>query len=230
MVRKIEFIRNVYRAVLPGPVRDSRLITKLKQQLPHDWLYNSSYYSTTVEDPAIQSAPRIADSIMETFNPKTVVDVGCGTGALLEVLGGRGCEVFGLEYSEVGLQYCREKRKLPVDKFDLENDHLTNDRAFDIAICLEVAEHLPASAADKFVSILTSLSSKIVFTAAHPGQGGADHVNEQPAGYWISKFNRRGFQHLQQVSSRWRESWQAFDEVAPWYCENLMLFQKDVDA
>jgi SAM-dependent methyltransferase len=223
---KIDAVRSIFRTLIPAPVRNSKVVTSLKRRLPHDWIYNSSYYSATVEEPAVQSAPQIVDSIVLSFKPKTVVDVGCGTGALLEALRDRGCDVFGLEYSEVGLEYCRNKRKLPVEKFDLEKDRLGGDRTFDVAVSLEVAEHLPEIAADKFVDILTSLAPQVVFTAAHPGQGGADHVNEQPASYWIAKFNQRGYQYVAELSTLWRKGWEASGEVASWYYENLMLFQK----
>ena len=78
-------------------------------------------------------------------------------------------------------------------KFDLERDNLKDTRTFDVAISMEVAEHLPEKIADRYVDLLTGLSNIIVFTAAYPGQGGDDHVNEQPALYWISKFQARAF-------------------------------------
>lgn len=51
-------------------------------------------------------------------------------------------------------------------------------RRFDLVLCLEVAEHLPASAADTLVRSLTGLGNVIAFSAAIPFQGGANHVNE----------------------------------------------------
>jgi hypothetical protein len=49
---------------------------------------------------------------------RRVIDVGCGTGALLEVLKDYGCTCLGLEYSEAGLKMCRS-RGLDVRKFDI---------------------------------------------------------------------------------------------------------------
>lgn len=225
MSRSVDTIRAIYRAVLPASIRNTKALIKFRQQLPHDWVYNSSYYSTTVEEPAVRSAPRIAGEIMRSFSPHTVVDVGCGTGALLEGLRDCGCDVFGLEYSEVGLEYCRQRRNLNVARFDIERHFLSDHGVFDVAVSMEVAEHLPERAADKFVSILTGLSSQIVFTAARPGQGGADHVNEQPASYWIKKFEQRGFRYAQDLARQWAYNWKASGDVAPWYYENLMIFE-----
>jgi 2-polyprenyl-3-methyl-5-hydroxy-6-metoxy-1,4-benzoquinol methylase len=94
------------------------MVAKLKALLPgHDWIYDSDYYEKTIEGPAARGAGRIADSILSDFKPASLIHVGCGTGALLEALSERGCEVFGLEYTEAALRYCHD-RGLNVAKFD----------------------------------------------------------------------------------------------------------------
>jgi hypothetical protein len=65
-----------------------------------------------------------------------------------------------------------------------------------------------------------------VFTAAHPGQGGTDHVNEQPATYWIAKFAKRGFSSDLDLADRWRKDWEASGQVPEFYSQNLMIFRK----
>jgi 2-polyprenyl-3-methyl-5-hydroxy-6-metoxy-1,4-benzoquinol methylase len=181
----ISIIKNMYYTLLPASVRNSPIVAKLKAQLlGHDWVYNSDYYESTVEGPAVRSAGRIASSILTDLKATCIIDVGCGTGALLEALRDRGCEVFGLEYSEAALKYCRSRR-LSVAKFDLERDVFDDNRTFDVAVSMEVAEHLPEMVADRYLDLLTRLSQIIVFTAAPPGQGGNNHVNEQQS--WSGK-------------------------------------------
>src|SRR4051794_17753237 len=99
----------------------------------HDWIYDSQYYARDIEGPAVRSATSIAKAIRADLAPSSVVDVGCGTGALLARFRDLGCEVFGFEYSEAGLKYCRE-RQLDVAKFDLETDTFAGSRSFDVAI------------------------------------------------------------------------------------------------
>ena len=222
----MRIIKSVYRTFVPSSVRNSPKIGKLRAHLlgkGHDWTYNLDYYERTVEGPAVRSAATIANSIVNEFKARRIIDVGCGTGALLETLRDKGCDVFGLEYSEAALKYCRS-RGLSVSKFDLERDVFTETDSFDVAISMEVAEHLPEKVADRYVDLLTRLSEVIIFTAAPPGQGGTDHVNEQPASYWISKFRDRHFTHAEELSQRWRESWQAAGDVESWYRDNLMIF------
>lgn len=218
-------IKKLYRTLLPESVRHSMLADRLKHKFGHNWLYDSDYYERVVEGPAARSAGRIAQSILEDFTVTRVIDVGCGTGALLQTLRDRGCEVFGLEYAEAALKYCRARR-LNVAKFDLKRDGFYDTRTFDIVISMEVAEHLPEMAADHYVDLLTRFSSIIVFSATPPSEGERDHVNEQPPSYWINKFRQRGFEYAEELSQRWRETWKASGDVESWYHQNLMIFRR----
>jgi len=225
----IKIIKDIFRKPLPLSLRQSHWIVKFKQRVYwHNLIYDSDYYDYSVDDPAIRSVGTISESIIDDFAPRSVIDVGCGSGALLNALRNRGCDVLGLEYSDAALRLCR-RQHVPVLKFNLEKDSFTNRRTFDVLISMEVAEHLPAKTADRYVKLLASLSSVIVFTAAPPGQGGragTDHINEQPPFYWIAKFDQRGFQHDETLSRNWREKWIAAGDVALCYYQNLMIFTK----
>jgi hypothetical protein len=138
----------------------------------------------------------------------------------------RGVLVEGLEYSSDRLKRCQE-RELPVHRFDLESGaEPPIAEVFDVVISLEVAEHLPPAVADRFVDLLAGRARRtVVFSAATPGQGGVDHVNEQPHRYWIERFEKRGFRFDEERSRAWRDSWHGTG-VAWWYRRNLMLFHR----
>lgn len=72
-------------------------------------------------------------------------------------------------------------------------DGVNVDRKYDLAMSLEVAEHLPAESADLFVESLTKASDFILFSAAIPFAGGTNHINEQWPDYWNSLFNKYGY-------------------------------------
>jgi 2-polyprenyl-3-methyl-5-hydroxy-6-metoxy-1,4-benzoquinol methylase len=74
-----------------------------------------------VDAEASKSAPIIVSSILSRFDAKRIIDVGCGTGALLSELRSMGAEVMGLEYSQAALRLCR-KRGLDVHRFNIEDD------------------------------------------------------------------------------------------------------------
>jgi SAM-dependent methyltransferase len=218
--------RRVYVKVVPAAIRRSPVVQRLKGRvLGHEAMYDADYYAEGVEPAARRSAGAISQSIVDTFGPVRLLDVGCGTGALLEALRDRGCTVHGLEYSDAGLEFCR-RRQLDVTKFDLEHDVLDLPGSFDVVSSMEVAEHLPARVADRYVDLIATATKAVVFTAAGPGQEGADHINLQPPSYWLEKFTRRGFTHDEPTTTAWQRAWTADGNVEAWYITNLMVLRR----
>jgi len=203
---------------------DEKTVSRLKAKwLPYDAIYNTAYFWNDVDGPATKSAATIAASIVRDLAPATVVDIGCGTGALLLQLRNADCDVLGLEYAAAARTIC-EARELSVMRFDIARDEFPFERRFDVAVSMEVAEHLPASVAGRYVDLLARLGRAVVFSAARPGQGGTDHINEQPHEYWIEHFARAGFAVNEGLTQRWREEWEGAGEVQSWYYDNVMVF------
>jgi cyclopropane fatty-acyl-phospholipid synthase-like methyltransferase len=222
----------ILRDILPDGIRHLPFLQRIKNFLNHkimghDGVYNQQYYQNTVETPAVQSATVICNSIIARFKPKNLIDVGCGTGALMEAFQNNGVKASGLEYSDAALAFCRQ-RNLDVTKFNLETNNFENEEYYDVAVSMEVAEHLPKKIADQYVGLLAKLSNVVVFTAATPGQGGQDHVNEQPPAYWIKKFAGQGFCHDSNQTEAWKKEWQSSGSVTKWYYDNLLVFVKGI--
>jgi SAM-dependent methyltransferase len=230
-MRMNAFVRRIYpllrkpvriaARVLIGPERIYRIKSKW---LSREFIYDAEYFVRDIDGPARTSAPTVAASILGDLAPKTAIDVGCGTGALLAQLRSAGCDVIGLEYAEPARVLCHS-RGLDVRPFDLVSDSLADNRTYDVAISMEVAEHLPETVADRYVDLLAFLGKTIVFTAALPGQGGTGHINEQPHEYWIEKFEKRDRVLDWTLTSRWREVWKDSGAVQSWYYNNLMVFR-----
>lgn len=75
-------------------------------------------------------------------------------------------------------------------------------RTYDLALCVEIAEHLPAASAGPFVRSLSELAPVVAFSAAVPGQGGDGHVNEQWPAYWAQRFADVGYVFLDAVRAQ----------------------------
>jgi 2-polyprenyl-3-methyl-5-hydroxy-6-metoxy-1,4-benzoquinol methylase len=188
----------------------------------HQEIYDKRY-NDFLEAVSRDSTPTMAATIERIFKPNSVIDVGCGAGALLAQLKQDGLEVRGLEYSDAGIACCREKG-VHVEKFDLETEESILGKS-DVTISFEVAEHLPESLADNYVRVISQFSPVVIMSAATIGQGGLDHVNEQPHEYWIAKMQRRGFDYDIQSSHQVRKEW-AGKGVASWYVNNTMIFRR----
>lgn len=169
-----------------------------------------------------QSATVIVPLVLNWIQPKSLVDVGCGDGTWLAVFQAQGVEdILGIDGDYVQ----PDLLKIPSERFmawDLSQP-IGVDRRFDLAMSLEVAEHLPKDSADGFVASLTHLSDVILFSAAIPHQGGTNHINEQWPDYWIARFQAHGYVAIDAL----REQIWHHPQVKPWYAQNIMLFVKD---
>ena len=217
-------LRQTVAKLIPDAVKETAIYKAMRPAPPYDSIYNEAYFQSEVEGPAVASAPAMARTIVEHFHPHSVVDVGCGTGALLVAFRDLGCSVSGLEYAEAALRYCRE-RNLDVRKFDIERQVLKRAARSDLAVSFEVAEHLPEKRADRFVELLCSLGPIVVCSAARPGQRGLDHVNCQPQSYWIQKFERGGYRYDRAAVDALSAEWCA-QGVTGYYYENIMAFRR----
>ena len=198
----------------------------LERSAAHDEIYDRAYYERSAGAKRV-TMQHIARSIVRDTSPGTLIDVGCGGGFLLSALAERGVTCFGLEYSQAGIELCRSAG-LDVRQFDLEHDSFDGG-SFDLVVSMEVAEHLPASVADRFVDLLTGVAPVVVFTAARPGQVGTDHVNEQPREYWIERFAARGFAPDEALAAAWQGEWERLG-VIECYRDNLMVFSRSADS
>lgn len=174
------------------------------------------------QDGAARSARAVLEVIWPLVAPQRVVDVGCGIGLWLAEAERRGAAVlrgFDGPWVEPGQLRSAAIRFTSVD---LEQG-LPEDERYDLAISVEVAEHVSRDGADRFLDALVRLSDVIVFSAAIPGQGGVSHVNEQWPSYWARRFAARGFSAFDVV----RQAVWTNGDVEWWYRQNLLLYVRD---
>lgn len=169
------------------------------------------------------AAKTILGLVREVLPPlHSAVDIGCGVGSWLAAARELGVEeILGMDGKWVN----RAQLQIPQDCFierDLDQE-IDVARRFDLAISLEVAEHLAPQRAQGFVHSLTALADFVLFSAAVPGQGGTGHVNEQWQDFWLALFAGEGFTALDLVR---RATW---DEPAIplWYKQNTLLYVKN---
>jgi SAM-dependent methyltransferase len=181
-------------------------------------VYDKKFF-TWVNKTARRSARIVLPIVREAVEPPSVVDVGCGQGGWLSIWNEMGLhDVCGYDGAYVN------KARLLIDperfvSCDLEKP-LHAVRRFGLVQCLEVAEHLPPSAAEVLVSSLSNLSDIVLFSAAQPGQGGERHINEQLPSYWAQIFHNLGYLPFDCVRPPLVDKM----DVSPWYRYNPILF------
>ena len=156
---------------------------------------------------------------------RSLVDVGCGTGPWLRAARLNGIDdIQGLD----GVLAPDEELAVSGDVIHVVDftEPLPLARRFDVALCLEVAEHLEEKFAARIVCTLANLANTVVFSAACPGQPGQHHVNCQWPAYWQSLFNAHGFVCNDDVR------WALWDlaAVEPWYRQNMFVATCDPAA
>lgn len=183
--------------------------------------YNQDFYED-LKSTSGTAAKFVVPWVMQTFKPKSVLDVGCGLGEWLNHFKKAGLvDIKGVDGDYVKVS----ELKIPAEKFTPRNleQGFEEGRKFDLVMSLEVAEHLSESAAERFVDTLTHHGDLILFSAAVPGQVGTYHINEQWQEYWITKFNARGYKHFDLVRTRFWNN----PHVAWWYKQNAFIFMNE---
>ncbi len=186
-------------------------------------LYTDDFYAEYINGSFI-SAQTVLGYLFGLHAPKSVVDVGCGQGAWLaasEKLGVR--DLLGLDGDWVN----QDKLMSQTMQFKMVNLNRTEtaqiQRRFDLAMSLEVAEHLEAESSAAFVAFLTSLSDAVLFGAAFCWQPGDGHINNRLHSFWGDLFQKNGYVAFDIFRLKfWNDR-----HVEPWYRQNTLLYCKE---
>lgn len=167
----------------------------------------------------VASAVAALSVIREIFDPESILDIGCGDGIWLENASDLGFrEVKGVDGPWTNVEALR----IAADDFVTYDLEMSIDlaRRFDIAISLEVAEHVSPESADIMVDNLVRHSDVILFGAAIPYQGGFRHINERWQSWWADRFAQRGYRYFDVIRPQiWHR-----DDVHFWYKQNILVY------
>ncbi|SAK89672.1 hypothetical protein AWB82_06287 [Caballeronia glebae] len=194
------------------------------QGAPLGTFYTDAFYAGQ-SDGSLRSARGILRGLFSIISVSTTLDVGCGVGpwsrAALDLGAAKSIGVDG-EYVD--------RASLMIDQSEFRSRNLENAwqldsgdlSKFDLVISLEVAEHLPSSSAETFISNLTFYGDAVLFSAAIPRQGGVNHINEQWPEYWSEIFARFGYDCFDIVRmDTWRD-----ESIEWWYSQNTFVYAR----
>lgn len=175
----------------------------------------------------VESAETIADIIFKRFRPKRLVDLGAG------------CNVYGHRFATHGVDVLALDGVVPPKEHSFPIMSVVRDLTvpfdnifgrFDLAVCFEVAEHIPESLSDVFLSNILQFSDRLLLSAAQPNQGGHHHVNERPKRYWVARLAEKGFAYNRPETGRLLTELTAARPPFMWMVEQISVYDRGSGA
>ena len=186
--------------------------------------YDVEYYKI-INNGESDQANCLAAILMEIYHPSSVIDLGGATGLYLAPFYENGIDVLSVDLSEA----IKEVNLIPNDSILIHNlcEAFDTKRKWDICLCIETLEHIQKECEMQAIKNICSQSNNIVFSAAHPKQGGRGHVNEQPKSHWIKKFEELNYSVNEDKTERillyLKEN---STSLKSWLVDNLVMFEK----
>jgi SAM-dependent methyltransferase len=137
-------------------------------------------------------SPSLWKWCVETYQIKTVFDVGCAEGHALKKFKEFGCEVIGIDGLQENVDLCEGLAQL----HDITVAPYILSQKVDFVWCCELVEHIE----EQYLSnLLTTMAQGkyIAMTFAVPGQAGHHHVNCQEGQYWIDALKPYGYEYIE---------------------------------
>ena len=185
--------------------------------------YDAAFYEDAYRV-SYTSARRYLRQLWPYYGFASVVDVGAGAGPWSHAATECAAEVVSIdgEWVKAIHKPCDRLHYLYQDL----NAPLDCAQRFDLALCVEVAEHLEPARSLGLINDICQLAPVVVFGAALPRQGGSGHINCRPHSFWIDLFRRNHFT----AYDLFRPAFWYDGQVGPWYAQNTYLFASEALA
>ncbi len=136
------------------------------------------------------------------INPKECLDVGCGTGKLVDILRRLGIQAYGIEISQYALDSSKKENK-PYLKYGDITDIPYEKDSFDLVISFDVLEHLERSKLEKSVKESIRVSKKWIVHKVYTRENS-----------WITWLHGKDFSHLSVMTQQyWLNLFKYIEEI-----------------
>lgn len=202
-------------------------ISALGEQVGSDRLIFNRLIYSSFHRGALETAPAAVEGLLALYPTlRSAVDLGCGTGVYLNELRRRGLDTVGYEYSAHARNAARRLYAVEARPFDLR-DFAGVDRGYDICLCIEVAHYLPPAMGDLLVEHCARAAPRVMFSSAHPGQGGYGHVNAQWRDCWVARFEAQGCRLNEPATARLEAHLRGCLARGLWLADNICLLERN---
>lgn len=192
-------------------------------------IYDKEYFESKIKDNHMvayegkyRQYSTTAISLIRTFSPKNVLDVGCGRGELVHAFIDLGIEAYGVDVSQYAISTAKERVKekqrrdvkeeeQPFYILDIEEVNLPfQDSYFDLITIFEVIEHLHSyeHCLNEIKRVLNPEGHFIIATHKPESiysSGDETHANIQAREEWIELFKKHGFFEIEDFDQRFKK-------------------------
>ena len=142
--------------------------------------------------------PVMWNYLVQLFDIKKVIDVGCGFGYSLNFFkNALKCDVQGVEGSQKVVSIAPMKADIVHHDY-CEGPYIPDDK-FDLCWSCEFVEHVSPEFIPNYMETFKK-AKYVAITFAAQGQGGHHHVNENTEDYWLLQFKTRGFHFEEEIT------------------------------
>jgi 2-polyprenyl-3-methyl-5-hydroxy-6-metoxy-1,4-benzoquinol methylase len=159
-------------------------------------MFDAAYFDT-YDPPYIEGAPywtsffsTLADYIVLTVKPVTVLDVGCAKGFLVAALRARDVIATGIDVSSYAIDHAVKGAEGFIKQQDAAQPL---EMRYSLITCIEVLEHMPEAAALTALDNMCERTAAILFSSTPDDKIEPTYINVHPRYYWNSQFVERGF-------------------------------------
>ena len=140
--------------------------------------------------------------LVEKLGIKSMLDIGCGPGGMVELALDKGLAVWGVDGDDKVERSDKAKERIAIHDF-ATGPYKTD--VFDLAWSVEFVEHVDKEYMPNFLETFKSCKY-VAMTHALPGQPGHHHVNCMPIEYWCGAMEAIGFKLLVDETNEMRKA------------------------
>lgn len=135
--------------------------------------------------------PKLWLWLINKMQVRSLLDIGCGQGIMMDFFNRKDCLVFGID----GSKSAADNNLVP--GHIILHDYITGPykpaKSFDLVFSEEFVEHVEEKYSPNFLETFTASKKFLIITHALVGQTGWHHVNCKDDKYWIKKIEPLGF-------------------------------------
>ena len=143
------------------------------------------------------------DHMIRILNVKSMLDIGCGPGGMVELAKSKGLDAYGID-GDFEVERPKKTKKF-IKIHDYEVGPSDFDKQVDLVWSVEFLEHVWEKYQDNYMKDFQR-GKFVIVTYAPVGKAGHHHVNCNTQEYWIDVFKKYGFSYDANMTRMIREA------------------------